>query len=108
LIEILGEGRVSKTVWRRQLARTSTRMIVAVMCIQMLADCARHPIAPDVVARAPINSIPAPQPTRAKPQPASRDCQLKPNGLGDTWVDVDDGAARNCPTGRRTAGASRS
>jgi hypothetical protein len=107
LIENPGERRVSRPTWRRRLARTAARMTVAVLCIQMLADCARRPIAPDVVARAPIISIPAPQPARAKRQPASRDCQLKPSGLGDTWVEVDDAAARNCPTGRRTAGASR-
>jgi hypothetical protein len=85
----------------------SARMIVAVLCTQMLANCARAPIAPEVVARAPIRSIPATQPARAQRQSGSaRDCQLKPSGLGDTWLDVDDVAARNCQTGRRTAGVS--
>jgi hypothetical protein len=82
-------------------------MIVAVLCTQMLADCVRAPIAPEVVASAPIKSIPAPQPMRAQRQSGSRhDCQLKPSGLGDTWLDVDDVVARNCQTGRRTAGVS--
>jgi hypothetical protein len=85
------------------------RMIVAVLCTQMLADCARRPIEPEVVARAPIKSIPAPRPTRAQRQSGSGpECQFKPSGLGDTWLDGDDGAARNCPTGRRAVGASRS
>jgi hypothetical protein len=84
-------------------------MIVAVLCTQMLAGCARHPVAPEAVALAPIKSIPAPQPARAQRQSGSaRDCQIKPSGLGDTWVDVDDVAARNCQTGRRAAGASKS
>jgi hypothetical protein len=84
------------------------RMIVVVLCTQMLADCARAPIAPEVVARAPIKSIPAPQPARTQHQSGSANgCQFKPSGLGDTWVDVDDVAARNCQTGRRTAGASQ-
>jgi hypothetical protein len=84
-----------------------SRVIVAVLCTQMLADCARVPIAPEVVARAPIKSMPAPRPVSAQRQSGSaRDCQFKPSGLGDTWVDVDDVAARNCPTGRRTAGVS--
>jgi hypothetical protein len=84
-------------------------MIVVVLCTQMLADCARRPIVPEVVARAPIKSIPAPQAVHARRQSGSgRDCQFKPSGLGDTWVDVDDVAAGNCPMGHRTTGASRS
>ena len=107
LIEVLGEGRVAKPAWRPLLARASAHLIAAVLCTQMLADCARRPIAPEVVARAPINSIPAPQPARAKRQPGSRECQLKPSGLGDTWIDVDDAAARTCATGHSAAGASK-
>jgi hypothetical protein len=108
LIEILGRGRVAKPAWRRRLARAPAHLIAALLCTQMLADCARRPIAPEVVAHAPINSIPAPQPTRAKRQSGSRECQLRPSGLGDTWVDLDDAAARNCATGHSAAGGSRS
>ncbi len=84
-------------------------MIVAALCTQMLADCAGRPSAPEAVALAPIKSAPVPRPLHAQLQSASgRDCQSKPSGLGDTWIDVDEIAAGNCPMGRRTAGAPKS
>jgi hypothetical protein len=109
LPEILSDRRVQ--IAARPSGRTPllVRMVAAALCMQMLADCARRPIAPDEAARAPIKSTAISQSGGAQRQSRSgHDCPFKLSGLGDTWLDGDEAAPRNCPANGRLAGAPRS
>jgi hypothetical protein len=93
----------------RRCAQMLVRTAVAALCIQMLTDCARRPIGLDSIAGgAPIRSK-APIPLRRPPLPQSRprsDC-FKTSGLGDTWLDTQEAAPRNCMTTDRATGTSK-
>jgi hypothetical protein len=109
LPENLSDGRVQISARLRERMRMLARMAAAALCMQMLVGCARRPIAPDVVASAPIKSIPTPQSGGAQRRSRSgHDCQFKLSGLGDTWLDGDDAAPRNCLASGRAAGAPKS
>jgi hypothetical protein len=89
----------------RRFVQMLVRVVVAASCMQMLADCARRPVAPDSAAT--VASIgantPNPPPRRAPPQSQSKsDCPFKMSGLGDTWLDADYATPRSCVTSGAT------
>jgi hypothetical protein len=110
LLEICSDRRprISMASKRRSGTQMLARLVVAALCIQTLAGCARRATVADGAAiRASIGSTPPPGRV-LRQSPSRPDCQFRMGGLGDTWLDADDAASRNCPMSGRAGGTSKS
>jgi curli biogenesis system outer membrane secretion channel CsgG len=108
--EILSDRRTHLPIcWQgRAGARISVRLVVAVLCIEALAGCARRPVEPlSAAVSAPIRSTSNPLPRRTpRASQSGTDCQFTTRGLGDTWIDAD-GLSTSCGSGQSAAPRSK-